>query len=246
MGFSIALSALIFWGKDHGHQHPTLFFGLILGLAGVYVIGFFTVGISTWRKRAALPRRQGEMIQPAWEYRSHWSLLGLPLIHIRVGGDSSSNRKPVKAWIAAGSYAFGGLFAFGGVAIAPLSIGGLAVGIFPWGGMALGVVALGGFSIGGWAYGGLALGWQAYGACAIAWNAASGAAALAHGYASGVIAHAAQTGNPTVENYLASQTFFQAAQGFSRYANWLNIVWAAPLILWWRTAARAQRRQGLA
>ena len=41
---------------------------------------------------------------------------------------------PVKAWIAAGDYAVGLLFAFGNVAIAPVSMGGLAIGLLSFGG----------------------------------------------------------------------------------------------------------------
>ena len=45
------------------------------------------------------------------------------------GGDWATRRQPVKAWIAVGDVACGALFAFGGVAAAPLCIGGLAIAL---------------------------------------------------------------------------------------------------------------------
>src|SRR5206468_12231690 len=113
-------------------------------------------------------------VKPAWEYRSKLQLLGWPLLHIRIGGGLAVQHKPVKAWIAAGDCAIGLLFAFGGMAVAPLSVGGCAIGLIPFGGMAVGPLALGGISLGLWSFGGLAIGWQSYGGCAIAWNAALG------------------------------------------------------------------------
>ena len=240
-GFLVIFSALMFWGVKGGKGHPTLFFDLLLGVVALYVAGSIAMGASIWRQGRTAFSGSAKRSGPAWEYRSPQVFLGLPLVHIRVGGDSASNRQPVKAWIAAGSFAYGGLFAFGGIAIAPLSIGGCAIGIFSWGGMALGVVAMGGLSIGGWTFGGLALGWQAYGACAVAWNAASGAAALAHDYAIGNVARALQAGNATARAYLDSSAFFRAAEGFSHYAGWLNILWVAPMLWWWRVASRASR-----
>src|SRR5256885_16169665 len=75
---------------------------------------------------------------PAWEYRSKFVLLGLPFIHVRVSGGLTVPLTPVKAWIAAGDYAVGWLFAFGNLAIAPVSIGALAIGLLSFGGCAVG------------------------------------------------------------------------------------------------------------
>src|SRR6185436_14894344 len=130
-------------------------------------------------------------VRTAFEYRSSLQLLGLPFIHIRLGGGLSGQRNPVRAWIAMGDMAVGVLFAFGGLAVAPVSIGGCAIGLLPFGGMAFGFITLGGFSFGMWSFGGMAFGWLAYGGCAIAWKAAMGAAAIAHEFAVGAVAHAA-------------------------------------------------------
>jgi hypothetical protein len=50
--------------------------------------------------------------KPVWEYRSRFHLLGWPVVHIIVGGRLSA---PIRAWIAVGDTAIGGLFAFGGL-----------------------------------------------------------------------------------------------------------------------------------
>ena len=121
-----------------------------------------------------------------FEYRSRLTLLGLPLVHIRFRG--GLERGPVKAWIAAGDAAIGVIFAFGGMAIAPISFGGLAVGILTLGGLAVGVLPFGGFSFGPWAMGGFAVGWQAFGGCAVGWLAAQGGVAVARGFAEGGVA----------------------------------------------------------
>ena len=58
------------------------------------------------------------------------------MAHIRIGDRFSSLRGPVRGWIAVGHCAIGGLFAFGGMAIAPVSIGFCAFGLITWGALA--------------------------------------------------------------------------------------------------------------
>jgi hypothetical protein len=105
--------------------------------------------------------------------------------------------------------------------------------------MAIGLLAMGGLAVGGWVFGGVAVGWKAYGACAIAWRAAVGAAALAHDFALGGIAQAAQAGNAAAETYVKSSEFFHSVTWLSQYAGWLNLLWVLPMLLWWRMAARS-------
>ena len=104
------------------------------------------------------------------------------------------------------------------MAVAPLSIGGLAIGLLPFGGAVLGILALGGFGIGVWTFGGIAIGWQAFGGCAIAWNAAVGGFSLAHDFAQGVTAHAAEANNDVAEQFIRAQFFFRAALVMVRYS----------------------------
>jgi hypothetical protein len=164
----------------------------------VYLLTVFSFGAVTARQRREyfskilVTEHGGVMPKPAWEFCTRIKFLGLPLVHICIGDRFDVLKKPVKAWIALGNVAFGGLFAFGGVAIAPLSIGGVSVGLLPIGGFTLGVVAIGGLAFGGWTAGAVAVGWQSMGACAVAWQAAAGTFALAHDFAGGTIAHALQ------------------------------------------------------
>src|SRR2546421_10687307 len=109
---------------------------------------------------------------------------GWPLIHIRIGG-SFANPAAVKAWIAVGDRAVGGLFAFGGLAMAPVAIGGISLGLVSFGGLAAGLISFGGFSLGAFAVGGPAIGGGALRGCAGAWEAAGGGGGLVWGFAPG-------------------------------------------------------------
>jgi hypothetical protein len=73
-----------------------------------------------------------------FDYRSSWTLGGLPLVHIATTGTAK------------------GIFAIGSTAVGVLAIGGLASGVIAIGGLASGVLAIGGgafgvFAEGGWA-----------------------------------------------------------------------------------------------
>lgn len=167
---------------------------------------------------------------PDFEYRGRWTFLGLPLVHIRLGDRYGIVQGPVKAWIAVGGSAIGGLFAFGAFAMAPVSIGFLTVGLLPFGALAVGLVALGGVSAGVWAFGGLALGWQAMGACAIAWNAAFGDVAITRGLK--------LTNDAIGQQYLQSNFFFRSAILFNRHWVWWNLFWVIPLLIQQQLLAR--------
>jgi hypothetical protein len=228
--------------------NPKLFVGLLVGLAITQVLSL--IGLCSW---AACKERQiatamknlspaAAPSRPAWEYRSAISLFGWPLVHIRIGGDLVERQTPVKAWIAVGDMAIGLVFAFGGVAVAPVSVGGMAIGLLSWGGFAIGGVAWGGLALGGWAMGGLALGWQAFGGCAIAWNAALGGAAVAFEYALGGFAHAAHANNEIAANVIKPNPFFSSGGFVFHHMIWLNLIWLIPMMLWW-WLVRAGNRQ---
>ena len=242
VGFSVALSVLIGWGVAQGQNHQGVIKVLVLLLAGGCVATFLGLGFWSWRKSAALAESRANATRPMWEYRSQASFLGLPLVHIRIGGPSAGKDAVVKAWFAVGSFARGGLFAFGGFAVAPISIGGCAIGLVSWGGTGVGLLAMGGLAMGAWSWGGMALGWEADGGCAVAWKAAVGGAALAHGFALGGIAQAAHVGDAAAKAYMASSPFFQWADWGSRHLAWLNFIWVVPLLAWWVMAARINRR----
>jgi RNA polymerase sigma factor (sigma-70 family) len=248
LGFFIAYGLLMIWAREfiNGRHliYSSVIFGLVLPFSFMLLAnGFFWLRFP--RKLLAELTAKGvtaNPAKPAWEYRSKFSLLGLPFIHIRVTSGLAVVATPVKAWIAAGNQAVGLLFAFGGVAIAPVSIGGFALGLLSFGGGSVGLLSLGGFSVGLWSFGALAFGWQVFGACAIAWNAASGGVAVAHDFAVGGIALALQANNEAARSYLRSSLFLQHAHLALRYLAWLNLLWVIPMVARWRVVVRSRRQ----
>jgi RNA polymerase sigma factor (sigma-70 family) len=237
LGFAVLLVALIIVGQKFVKVHPALFAGALITLVAAYAAAAARMGV--WAKRMFRDLREervrlGEIQPPLlWEYRSRLKLLGLPLVHVRFNR-SAAGRGPVKAWIAAGDFAFGVLFAFGGLAVAPFSIGGIAIGLMPFGGVALGLFAVGGFALGGWVFGGFALGWQAFGGCAVAWNAAMGELAIAHNFALGGVADAAQANTEIASQFMKTSPFFTRMETLSHYTAWLNLLWLIPVFGWYR------------
>jgi hypothetical protein len=183
-----------------------------------------------------------------WEYRSRVRFLGLPLIHIRFGARLGDPRwQFVKGWIAiTDGFAFGGLFAYGGVAIAPVSIGACAVGLLAYGGAAFGGVTWAGFSFGIWAFGAFTFGWEAFsGGCAIAWHLAWGYQyAIAHDYALGAgTVRAVEANTPFVEGLVKATWGHDVVVTLTPYFYWLMWLWAIPMMVFMmgnmiRTVAR--------
>jgi hypothetical protein len=252
LGFLAAYCLLMIWARQFIVDRHLVYSSLIIGLVLPFTFMVFASGIFWLRgpgKFLAELKAKGVTVNPAspaWEYRSKFVLLGLPLIHIRVSGGLTVPVTPVKAWIAAGDCAVGLLFAFGSLAIAPVSIGGLAIGLLSFAGCAVGLFSLGGFSLGIWSFGALALGWQVFGGCAIAWNAANGGIAIAHDFAVGSIAHALQANNRAALSYLQPNLFFQYARLPLRYLAWLNLLWVIPMLARWGVVAGSRHRRDLA
>jgi RNA polymerase sigma factor (sigma-70 family) len=227
-------------------ENHLLFVSLIIGLALAYVIAMAVFSIESYhlRKRLLADLTPEEWATkpttPVWEYRSRREFLGMPLIHLRAGDRLAP---PVRAWIAAGDCALGGLFAFGGLAIAPVSLGGCAVGLISFGGLSIGALSLGGTALGVWAFGGLALGWQAFGGCALAWNAAWGGYAIARAFAVGGVVHAAQANNPAAIQFMQANPFFRISGMTLPYLLWLNLVWIVPMMMMQRITKRAKQQQ---
>ena len=181
---------------------------------------------------------------PAWEYRSETTLFGLPLVHICVGDRFGILRKPVKAWIAVGNTAIGGLFAFGAWAVAPIAVGGFSLAVLSLGGASLGIFSLGGIAAGVWTFfGGLSVGWQAMGACAVAWHSALGGLAVARDFAVGSLAYAAQANNDEAHQYIESNLFFRCARYLNNHWPLLNLLWVVPFFIQWCVASRKRRLQ---
>ncbi len=103
--------------------------------------------------------------QNIYEYKSKKTILGLPLVHIKLARNGMA--------LACGIIAIGnasiGIISLGGIALGLISLGGLALGILgAFGGLAVGTIAFAGLSIGILALGGIAIGVYAVGGIAVA------------------------------------------------------------------------------
>ena len=109
----------------------------------------------------------------AGAYRSRAALFGVPLVHVRFASPEEGD-KPVVGWIAGGDRAIGLLFAWGGWAVAPVSVGAFAVGFLSVGAVGVGVIGIGTFGVGLLGLGAFAVGLKAYAwLSALGWDAAA-------------------------------------------------------------------------
>ncbi|MCF7688384.1 MAG: sigma-70 family RNA polymerase sigma factor [Cephaloticoccus sp.] len=193
--FGSAISILVvLFGLRAGAYHWWESRLLFAVLAQVFLIGFIVV----WpvmmrvmlrrqrRMRSAERQRQPESFRDARdqvgstanEYRSRLQLFGVPLMHVRFSTPDEGER-PVFGWVAGGDRAYGLLFAWGGFALAPVSVGAVAGGILTVGTVSVGVISLGMVSVGLFA-----LGCASVGVKALAWiSALGGDVALSGGFA---------------------------------------------------------------
>jgi RNA polymerase sigma factor (sigma-70 family) len=227
---------------------PMIVAGLAIGFAVVFfvltvaLVAYVRLGLRKIRRQEIAEGRPAPLAMPLFEHRSKHRLLGLPLVHIRIRG--GEERGAVKAWIAGGDAAIGMIFAFGGVAIAPISFGGFALGLVTLGGFAVGLLSSGGLSFGLWAIGGVAVGLQAFGGCAIAWSAAYGGVCAAHDIAIGGIPLARHANDAVASAFLAKSTFFQTALAAMQYGSLLNLLWLLPLVLWLSSKKKGLQTRG--
>jgi serine/threonine protein kinase len=135
-------------------------------------------------------RAEGGRLRRAWstyrlyisglpyEYRSHRTFLGLPLVHVINGPRAPGQSKRVaRGWLAASpEVAVGGL-AFGSRAYGGFACGGLACGLLSWGGISLGLLlAFGGMAAGLFSFGGIGAGYLAFGGLSFGYGAIGGLA----------------------------------------------------------------------
>jgi RNA polymerase sigma factor (sigma-70 family) len=173
------------------------------------------------------------------EYRSRWTFLGLPLIHIRMECVHEGKTLPAKGWIAIGNIAYGVLFAFGGLAVGTVSVGGFALGLLAIGGFGLGLLSVAGFALGLWAVGGAAVGYLASGGFALGWLAANGGAAVAHDFAVGGTTFARHANDEVARAFLKNNAFFIYGAMLMQRATlliWLPVV----LVIWQMLLLRRQ------
>jgi hypothetical protein len=235
----------------HGRNETNVFGDLVLNAAiDIYLLTLAVYVIATLGRRHrhladSLAKECGGNFPPAaYEYRSRWSLFGLPLIHVRIGDRFDVIRPPVKAWIAIGSsHAVGVIFASGGIAIAPFSFGGIAIGLVPFGALTLGAFSLGAISLGIWSFGGMAMGMQTAGAVGIGWESAQGGLVMAHNFAIGDIAHAIQANNDYATQFFRQDPFSRVAKVLNRLGILMMLAWVVPLYVQSRIITRARNRR---
>ncbi|NQZ09656.1 MAG: sigma-70 family RNA polymerase sigma factor [Algicola sp.] len=130
------------------------------------------------------------------EYKSRFCLAGFPLLHFRFGMPEN-NDKPVIGWVAGGDQAYGLLFAWGGVAIAPISVGIVSIGVITIGGVGVGLIGTGAIGIGVIGFGASAIAYKAYASLsALGWDSAiSGGFSIAKEAAIGPISFAKHINN---------------------------------------------------
>ncbi|BDX04799.1 RNA polymerase sigma factor [Planctobacterium marinum] len=143
------------------------------------------------------------------EFKSKLTLFGVPLVHVQFAMPEEDYR-PAIGWIAGGSYAKGLLFAWGGVAIAPISVGIISVGVLSIGAIGFGVLSMGTVAIGLLAFGASAIGIKAWSSLSsLGWESAiSGGFAIANDAAVGAIAFAEEA-NTEIARELVQLAWFQ-------------------------------------
>jgi hypothetical protein len=164
----------------HWWESRVVFAWLSQAVVLAFVVGFpvalFRVMRGMRRLRSAERRLHPECFldardqvgSSAGEYRSRLTFLGVPLVHARFSAPDDGE-PPVFGWFAGGDRAYGLLMAWGGYAVAPISVGAVSIGF-----LAIGSVSVGLVSLGTAAAGFLAVGCMAAGVKAYAWLSALG------------------------------------------------------------------------
>src|ERR1035437_1386040 len=215
--YPLGLHLVGYAGRSYWYAHPQMWTLALLGstfgfvaVVGPYTFWFARTQIRIQREEAkqSVNPRFISLSQP-YEYRSPWTFLGLPLLHIRFNCVDDGKTLPAKGWIACGNKAYGILFASGGIAVGCVSMGALAIGLFALGGFGIGLFAFGGMSLGFAAIGGAAVGYVAFGGGAIGWLGASGGATLARHFALGGGAIAQHANDQAAQAFMDGNVFFR-------------------------------------
>jgi hypothetical protein len=228
-----------------------------MGLAWVV----FAFGFS-WRHNRAMMRLREEeqrchpelfrakLPLEKWEYRSHATLFGLPLVHWRSFGNvrrPGEKVQPAIGWIACGERAYGILYASGGIAVGGISTGALSIGLLSFGGLSIGLLAFGGFAIGALALGGMAIGLVASGGMALGWHAALGGMVAAHELACGGAALGNHVNDAVAREFFLRHRWLDFTQAGPRNVFWLLCFgpMSVQMIvgMWWRRKMEKRAKQ---
>lgn len=173
------------------------------------------------------------------EYISRATLFGFPLIHAKF--DMAEEGEPAAVgWIAAGQKAYGLLFAWGGVAVAPISVGIISFGLVSAGVIGFGALVIGIIGVGCLAMGEAAIGYKAYASSsALGWESAySKGVSIANEGALAPVAFAQQ-----VNNELAASTASLA--NMSHTYPWIFALTAVLVlvpVVWWSNSVRKRMK----
>lgn len=191
------------------HEHTGAYAIASQLLALGFVVAYPVLVIRMLKETRQLRARQRELHPEAFEgsadrigskqreYKSRLSIAGVPLVHFRFGMPEEHDA-PVFGWIAGGGdRAYGLLFAWGGVAVAPVSVGIVAFGVIGIGALGLGCLGIGTVGVGLIAFGASAIAYNAYASLsALGWQSAfSQGFSLAKEAAIGLVAHANHINN---------------------------------------------------
>ena len=176
------------------------------------------------------------------EYISRLSLLGFPLVHAKLDM-AEVGEKPAVGWVALGHEARGLLFAWGGIAVAPISVGIVAYGVVGLGAIGFGIFGIGTVGIGLLALGASAVGFKAYGSLsATGWESAfSPAFSVAKEAAIGPVAFATEVNNELARSITNLSTLDQS---FGMVLGAVAILVIVPVI-WWSGAVRKKFRKSV-
>jgi len=169
------------------------------------------------------------------EYKSRMTLLGVPLFHAKLAM-AEEGEPPAIGWIAAGHKAYGLLFAWGGFAVAPISVGIVSCGVVTVGAVGIGLVGMGTVGIGLLGMGAAAIGYKAYASLsAMGWESAfSQGFSIAKQAAIGPIAYAEQVNNELAASISNLSTVNQT---FALVLGVMALLVIAPVV-WYARAVR--------
>ena len=252
--FGIALAVPIFLTTKVQQSHVLMLVGTVVAVSFAFVIALFVFILRANRELRGIREEETSRMpgvesgsertnQPRpLEYRTSWSFLGLPLIHVLLDSPPGANQRVAKGWIAVGDIAIGVLFAAGGWAVGLFSLGGFALGIVPIGGVAVGLLALGGIGLAIWSVGGVGVGYLSVGGFALGWKGAFGGLAVAREVAVGGAAYAEHANDAVAKTFLANDLFLSHAMDGLSGAWWMNLVWLPFLLVIWKSMRLRKNR----
>lgn len=176
------------------------------------------------------------------EYISRIRFLGFPLVHAKLAM-AEDGEKPAVAWIALGDRAYGLLFAWGGFAVAPISVGIVSCGILTVGAVGFGLAAMGTVGVGLLAMGASAIGYKAYGSLsALGWESAfSPGFSIAKEAAIGPVAYAKEVNNELAASIVNLSTVDQT---YVMVLGIMTLLVIVPVV-WWARVVRKKTQKPL-